>query len=239
MTDTIADPFNNQTEQVNYLEVAKTKFHGANGELDIEGLARGKYESDKFINQLQAELAEARKKAEQGMAVKDLLEVIKSNPPGSSEPTLAPKETSPTAEPADISQLVKDTINQTAREQRETTNKATVVAKLNEVYGTNSGTELAKKSSELGISVKRLEEIGKESPQALFTMLGLNNPVNVPGSTHVPTSRVSMPNDSSGDRTKSYYDKLYKQNPAAKYDAKIAAQEHRDAIRLGVAFFDN
>jgi hypothetical protein len=240
MTDTNTDPFAQTTnEQVNYLDHAKSKFHTNEGELDIEGLARGKYESDKFISQLQLELAEARKKAEQGMAVKDLLEAIKSNPPGLVEPTPTPTVTDPTAAtPTDISQLVKDTINQTAREQREAANKAAVVAKLNETFGGNAGNELGKKASELGISVARLEEIGKESPQALFNLLGLGTVV-VPGSANVPTSRNALPSTGVGDRTKKYYDNLYRQNPNLRFDPKTTAQEHRDAIKLGERFFDN
>lgn len=54
MTDTNEfDPFKTN-EQVNYLEEAKKKFSN-NGELDLEGLARGKYESDKHIARLEAE----------------------------------------------------------------------------------------------------------------------------------------------------------------------------------------
>lgn len=235
MTDAIIDPFKTNEEQVNYLDYAKTKFQSADGNVDVEGLARGKYESDRFILQLQNELAEARAKADQGLAVKELLEQLKSNPPAGAEPT--PPAQVPN--PDDLSKLVKDTINQTAREQKEAANKNAVVAKLNAEWGSNVGSELGKRAQALGVSVARLEEIGKESPEGLFAMLGLNNPQHAPGSATVPTSKVVLPNGTVGDRTKSYYDNLYRQNPKLRYDPKTTAAEHRDAIRLGVAFFDN
>ena len=238
MTDTNNDPFQT-TEQVNYLEVVANKFKGADGNLDVNGLAKGKYEADQFIEQLKRENEELRTKANQGLSVKELLEEIKRTNSGNQEPTRDNQQgNNPPTNPTDIAQLVKDTINQTTAEQREAQNKASVVAKLNEVWGTNVGAELVKKANELNVSVKRLEEIGKESPQALFSMLGLNAQRVVPGSATVPTSRVATQNVVSGERTKSYYDKLYRDNPSLRHDARTTAQEHRDAIKLGEAFFD-
>ncbi len=242
MTDTNNDPFaQTSNEQVNYLEYVKTKFN-KDGNVDIEGLARGKYESDKHIETLTRENAELRTKADQGMSVKDLLEELRKQqivpvPANNGEPTPVNPPANQ-SNPDDLAKLVKDTLNQTELERREAANKATVVSKLNEEFGANSGTELAKKASELGISVKRLEEIGKESPVALFNLLGLNGNRNVPGSAKPPTGRVQMPDTNTGDRTKRYYDELYRTNPKARHDAKITAQEHRDALRLGERFFD-
>lgn len=241
MTDTTNDPFSQtNAEQVNYLEVVTNKFKGADGNLDVAGLARGKYESDQFIETLKKELETERQKAAQGLSVKELLEEIKRTTTNSQEPPLAtPPGNNPPNNAADIAQLVKDAISQNTNEQREAQNKVAVVNKLNETWGQNTGSELVKKANELGVSVKRLEEIGKESPQALFRMLGLDVARQVPGSTTVPTSRVLPNNVVSGDRTKSYYDKLYRDNPKLRHDSKTTAQEHRDALKLGAAFFDN
>lgn len=241
MTDaTTTDPFSQRTneDQVNYLAEMTAKFN-KDGNLDVDGLARGKYEADKFIENLKKENDELRRKADQGMAVKDLLEAIKSTPQGNTEPNRDTQQAPNPPNTDDLARIVKDTISQTENERKEAQNKATVVLKLNEEWGSNSTTELAKKAQELGMTIKRLEEIGKESPQALFNILGIGTAVRAPGSTNVPTSRVSLPSTSTGDRTKKYYDELYRTNPKAKYDPKIAAQEHRDAIRLGPNFFDN
>lgn len=242
MTDANIDPFKTNEDQVNPLDYVKTKFSKEDGEINWEGVAKGKLEADQFIETLKRENEELRRKADQGMAMKDLLEAIKSNPPGNPivEP---PHDTPPAINPPntdDLVKLVKDTLAQTTNEARETQNKATVVQKLNQEWGANVGAELTKKASELGVSVKRLEEIGKESPQALFNMLGIGSPAQVHGTAHVPASRVALPTGGNiGERTKKYYDELYRTNPKLKYDAKITAQEHRDAIRLGERFFDS
>ncbi len=242
MTDTNTDPFSNHEAEVNYLEYAKTKFKAADGNVDVEGLARGKYESDNFIKQLQKELEETRAKASQGMSVKDLLEELRQQqivPPARNEGNPPPVNPPASSSTEDLAKIVKDTLDQTERERREAANKQAVVNKLNEQFGANAGAELAKKANELGMSVKRLEEIGKESPQGLFTLLGIGVATQVPGSARPPTGRIQMPDTNTGERTKKYYDELYRTNPKAKYDSKIAAQEHRDAIKLGAKFFDN
>lgn len=242
MTDTVStDPFaQTNSQSVNYLEAMTAKFN-KDGALDVEGLAKGKFESDQFIAQLQTELAETRRKAEQGLAVKDLLEAIKNDPTRNGEPPLNQQANTSSASnnPEDLQKVIRDTINQSANEQREAANKAAVVSKLNETWGANSTAELSKKASELGITVKRLEEIGKESPAALFTLLGVNSVARPNGTTNVPTSSVALPSTNTGDRTKKYYDELRRTNPKLYKDPKTQAQEHRDAIRLGSAFFDN
>lgn len=242
MTDTVStDPFaQTNSQSVNYLEAMTTKFN-KDGALDVEGLAKGKFESDQFIAQLQTELAETRRKAEQGLAVKDLLEAIKNNPSQTGEPPLNQQVNTSSASntPEDLQKVIRETINQSANEQREAANKAAVVNKLNETWGASSGAELAKKANELGITVKRLEEIGKESPSALFTLLGVNAVRAPNGTANVPTSTVSLPSTGTGERTKKYYDDLRRTNPKLYNNPKTQAQEHRDAIRLGPAFFDN
>lgn len=237
-----SDPFaTTNGEQINYVEVVKQKFN-RDGELDLEGLARGKYEADNFIEQLKRENEELRRKADQGLAVKDLLDEIKRGQSTSSDSVEPTHQNNPQVNPTqpdDLEKLVRETLTKTELERREAENKKSVVAKLNEVWGKDAATELGKAASTLGVSVKRLEEIGKESPQALFSLLRIDAPRQVPGTATVPTSRVNLPSTGTGERTKSYYDNLYRQNPKLKHDPKTVAQEHRDALRLGPAFFDN
>ena len=241
MTDTISNPFADQNEQVNPLDYAKTKFANESGEIDLEKLARGKFESDRHIQTLETELAELRKKAEQGMAVKDLLEAIKSNRPASEEPTPAPKdEGDPAAKSNErpIEEIVAEQLSKKETERKETENFDTVVNKLNEVWGNNVSTELRKAASALGMSVKELEGMGRKSPQALFKLLGVDNTPRPPSGTTAPTSSVNLGTRNPSVRNQSYYNELYKSNPKLRTDPKTAAQEMRDAIALGADFFN-
>lgn len=233
----------NETE-VNYLEEAKKKFN-VNGELDVNGLARGKVEADKFIEQLKRELEIERQRASQGKSIEELLTALKTNTQQSNlneEPTREQNTSTPISpSQEDLQKLIETTLENQRRASNEETNKATVSAKLVEVWGASASVELNKKARELGLSIKQLEQMGKESPKALFTLLGVADTPTVPGSaSSVPRSSTSAFNSNgttNGERGKSYYDKLYRENPKLRFDAKTTAQEHRDAIKLGEKFF--
>ena len=239
MTDAnITDPFADHNDEVDPIEYVKSKFHTAEGEVDWNSVAKGKLESDKHISNLEKELAELRKKAEQGMAVKDLLEAIKSNRLDGTEPPVQPKDKEdPPAQQPDIEEVVRNALNKTEQERREAVNKDIVVSKLYEVWGDKVAIELKKTASGLGVSVKELEEMGKKSPQALFKLLGVDAPVRAPSGTQVPTSTVNLGSTHRGVRNQTYYNELRKSNPKLYNDPKTQAQELRDAMELGEAFF--
>jgi hypothetical protein len=239
MTDTNIDPFQTN-EQVNPLDYAKTKFSKADGELDVEALARGKYEADTFIEQLKQETATWRAKAEQGIALKDLMDAIKSEKPNGGEPPLAASNVEEHAKDKDerpIDEIVQTALTKAENERKEAANKNVVVNKLNEVWGNNVGSELRNASNSLGIPVAELEAMGRKSPQALFRLLGVDAPRTAPSGTHVPTSTVNI-GGGANKRSASWYRNQYKANPALRNDSKFAVQEMNDAIAQGEAFFD-
>jgi hypothetical protein len=240
MTDTNEfDPFKTN-EQVNYLEEAKKKFSN-NGELDLEGLARGKYESDKHIARLEAEAAELRKQASQGMAVKDLLEAIRSEkndpPQNTNENREDTSQTAPNQQ-VDIAKLVQEEIDRVNRVRAEEANKSSVNAKLREVWGENASVELQKVASSLGVSLLTLQDLAKSSPQAFFRMTGIDQKPQAPSGSTVPTSTVNLPGGNSKVRDKKYYDNLKSTNRKLYESKEVQAQEMRDALALGAAFFN-
>lgn len=241
MTDTNDfDPFQTN-EPVDYLEEAKKKFKTEEGELDLDGLARGKYESDKHIARLEAEMAELRKQASQGLAVKDLLEAIrneKNDPPqNTSEMQDNVTQTAPTPQ-VDIAKLVQEEIERTERERVQTKNQQIVNEKLREVWGENAATELQKLANNLGVSILTLKDLAKSSPAAFFRMTGIDQQKTPPSGTAVPTSTVNLPGGTSKVRNKAYYDNLKATNRKLYETKEVQAQEMRDALALGAAFFN-
>jgi len=241
MTDTaITDPFADHNEEVNPLDYAKSKFKKADAdEIDVEKLARGKYESDRHISTLEAELADLRKKAELGMGLKEFYEAIRQpnqgNPPNNqNEGTPNGESASP---PVDITKTVQEELNRITLAQREEANKKQVVDKLAEVYGANASAEISKAASALGLPVSKLNDLAKESPAAFFRLTGLDNPVSKPSGGVVPTGTVNLPSHNSGVRNQQYYQKLRKENPKLYNDPKTQAQELRDALELKERFF--
>lgn len=238
MTDTTnIDPFaQTQSETENYLEVLVgegKKFK------TVDDLARGKYEADKHISNLEKELNELRTKAEQGLSLKDFYEKIRgetSNNGNSGQPNVDQNK-EPTASPEDIEKIVRDALEKSETERAVKTNAEQVRAKLAEVWGENASKELSRISNEIGVPIEELRNIGVRSPKALYKMLGIDGSAGAPSGTVAPTGRVVTPNDASGVRNQSYYNKLYRENPKLRHDSKIAAQEMRDAVKLGPAFF--
>lgn len=238
MTDAnLNDPFKTVNE-VNYVEEVKKKFANENGELDIEKLARGKYEADEFIKRVTAENEELRKKAEQGMALEDFYKKVKGEPTvGDNGPTVVdPKELSP-ASPEDIEKIIRDTLSKAENERRVKSNLEVINSKLAEVWGDSATKELNNAARQLGVSVEDLRDIGLRSPDALFRMIGLNTP-SAPSGTVAPTGGFNIRSDAGGARNQKFYKELRRTNPTLYNDPKTQAQEMRDAIKLGAAFFE-
>lgn len=234
MTDaTLNDPFAQTVDNVNHLEqlVGDGKKFAT-----VEDLARGKAEADQFIETLKGELATLRTKAEQGMSLEQFYEKVRQGTTvgNDGQPIVDPKDS--TASPEDIEKIVRDALSKTERERTTKTNGDTVIAKLNEAWGANASIELRKAADALGMSVEDLREVGLRSPAALFRMIGIGN-TQTPSGTTAPTGSVAPSLPLGNVRNKAYYDKLYRENPKLREDSKIAAQEMRDALKLGESFF--
>jgi hypothetical protein len=233
------DPFKT-VDEVNYVEEVKKKFANESGELDIAKLARGKYEADKFIERVTAENEELRKKAEQGMALEDFYKKVKGDPAplGDNGHTVVdPKELSP-ASPEDIEKIIRDTLSKAENERRVKSNLEVITSKLTEHWGDNAAKELNSIARQLGVSVDDLRDIGLRSPDALFRMIGLNNSPGTPSGTVAPTGGFNIRSDAGGARNQKFYKELRRTNPSLYNDPKTQAQEMRDAIKLGAAFFE-
>lgn len=238
MTDANSnDPFKTLNE-VNYVEEVKKKFANETGELDIEKLARGKYEADEFIKRVTAENEQLRLKAEQGMALEDFYKKVKGEPTvgDNGHPIVDPKELSP-ASPEDIEKIIRETLSKAENERRAQTNRDVVVSKLNEVWGDNATKELNSAARTLGMSVEDLRDVGLRSPDALFRMIGLSTP-SAPSGTVAPTGGFNIRSESGGARTQKFYSEMRRTNPKLYNDPKTQAQEMRDALKLGTAFFE-
>ena len=239
MTDTnTADPFaQTNAEQINHLE---TLVGEGKKFADVNALAKGKYEADTFIEQLKRENDELRRKAEKGMAIEDLYNAIKTNPPASDgQPPLKPQDVDKTASPPVVDEdLIKTTLSKIEAERKAAENKTTVVAKLSEVWGNGVSENLRKASNELGISITDLEEMGKRSPQALFKLLGVENANRAPSGTTAPTSTVNLPSTNNGVRTWQYYQRMKAQDRKLYDSPKVQVQMLKDAQTLKEKFFD-
>lgn len=229
------NPFETASEP-NYLEILVgegKKFK------TVEDLAKGKKESDDYIETLKAELAAEKAKTANGINAEAILTEIRKIREGTSdtEPR-QPGETTQVVTPPQIEELVLQTLRNNEIEQITKTNFQKSVEKMDEVWGDDAPKKLKETAKNLGVSVEYLQNVAKQSAPVFFQLTGLNADRSAPGGTTVPTSTVRPVAQNGQVRDMKYYRELKKSNPALFKEDKIRIQMEKDAIALGESFFN-
>ena len=240
-TNNQATPTTNQAEDY----VAKiVEAKGANW-ADPQVLAKGKLESDEFIKNLEAQAEELRAElAKQDYASK-LLEQLqtKNETPtagnqsgvnGSAEQ----ENTTPQFSEDELKALVVSTLEATNADAVRKNNIDAVNSKLTEMYGTEVGKVMDKRSAELGMTKERLQELAAESPVAFMQLVG----GEAPKQEHNPVTKgtINTSVDSftmqSGERNWNYYQELRRKDRRAYFSPAVQKQMMQDKIKLGDKF---
>jgi hypothetical protein len=130
----------------------------------------------------------------------------------------------------------------TKREQakRETDNLAYTAKKVKEAFGANYAIVLQQKAADLGVTPEYLTQVAKSQPAAFLKLVEADKAANTQGSP--PRSSVNtsgMGGNRTDDRNQAYYNNLRKQIGDAQYfSPKVQNELHKDAQRLGEAFFN-
>lgn len=205
----------------------------------VEDLAKGKAESDRFIEQLKQQLDDARTEVQKRIALEELKTAIleRDNNGGNREVVDTPPNPNPNVDANSIEELIRKTLLETKTTETRTANEQIVATTLTEVWGDNAKAELAKAAQTVGMPVSELRDLGQKNPKALFKLIGIGDQPIVNGGA-VPRSSTSTTSTSlNGERTKSYYDKLRTSDPKAYWDKRIQVQMNKDALRLGADFY--
>lgn len=215
----------------------------------IEDLAKGKLESDQFIEQLQNENRLARQQLEE-------LEAKKAKEASVSELINAVKNANKTAEAEGNQPISEESLSKMVREimqgeheaQTRATNRARAQkAVLEKVNGNVEAAKsyLAESAKSLNMSVSDLESLSETSPSAFLKLVDSVPTTGSQSSSALHSGRNTMSMEGSakqdvidGHHTKHYYNKLKAEIGAAKYwnDTKIQGQYAKDAMALGDRF---
>ena len=214
----------------------------------VEDLAKGKFESDIYIDTLTRRQDEINKdyrrvldESKAQATLKDLLKEYQSNqiPDRQNTPPVNDLEKKPVIDREELRSLIATEFVETQKQQKEKTNFDTVQKKLQEQFGVNYSEVLKRQMETLDLSPEDIDRLAKKSPAAFFNTLGLN--------PTAPSPNIAPPRSQRSDtflptgqakRTWSYYKDLKKTNPSAWLDPKIAVQMQNDHIALGDAFED-
>jgi hypothetical protein len=205
-----------------------------------EDLAKGKMESDQFIEQLKKEQAELREELSKRLTSEEVLEKIReaNQQQGQSQGD----NTSPQLSEERLSELVKKSLESTRTEETKLNNVQSVDQQLVNQFGDKAGEWLVNKAKDLGVSVNFLQDVASTSPQAFFNTVGLNQTNLGKASVtqgSVNTTVMSQVNTAGQPQhgTKKFYDQLRKENPRKYWTPEVQNQLFKSRQELGDKFY--
>lgn len=212
----------------------------------VEDLAKGKVESDNFINKLQDENRALRaliNNQDDRKRSEDLMEEILSRVQNSTlqreQPVTNQTQEPPKTQAEQLTSRDVESIFHLLRtKEQENQNLTKAFTRIADKYGNKAEEFLNSKSRELGLDVDMLRETARRSPTAFWNLVGENNNNPVTGArsprANVNSAAVVQSNTSSV-RNKAYYDKLKAEVGTRKFvlDSKLQVQMHRDMMELG------
>lgn len=212
-----------------------------------EELAKGKYESDLYVDHLKKRLDEMREDYirldtdyKSRAKLEELIDQLKGNQQLASNENnhSTVNEVKPAVDFKEVESLVSSKIMEHESNKREQENFNSVKVKLKERYGDNYQFFLKQQMESLGLKEDFVNDLAKKHPQVLFRTLGLDQPVQKETFDAPMRSTNRFAPTTPQKRTWSYYDKMRKEQPKLYYDPKTQVQMHKDATSLGDEFKD-
>jgi hypothetical protein len=210
----------------------------------VADLARGKYESDLYIQTLERQkdaLREDYLKLREDYNARAKLEEIldqMKNQNNIDDAGTNSVENNVTP-PPDLDSLFDTKLQQYEVRKKQEENLRLAQKTLREKLGDNYQSTIKQRISELDLDESYIEDLARKSPKALFKTLGIDQPKQ---ESFQPPMRSSQRNDNFAPtvekRTWSYYEKIRKANPTEYWNPKTQVQMHNDAIVLGDSFDD-
>ena len=213
---------------------------------DVEALAKGKVEADRFIEQMKQENSALKadlEKQSYKLGVTNKMEEMASasptellDPNNNNGGTSNTANTQPMSSEANIESLVEQTLKKRELENAAKSNIAVVEAELEKAYGTEASSAVQQKASELGLPLSELQSMAAKSPSAFMQLMGQSAPQSSPmvqGSIRTEGSTMQA----SSEKDFGYYQKLRRENSSLYYKPSTQRAMMADADRLGDKFY--
>ncbi len=212
----------------------------------VDDLAAGKLQSDQFISkltdenkQLRALVSEQDKKIGKIEARVSILDRLGAAPDAGNQPD--GNEGSVVNHTPASSMTAEDVlrvVEQADVKKRQAQNKSAVDTVLAKQLGTNAGAYVLQRAGELGISPQQLGQLALDSPQAFYTMLGIDPNASNSGSMHKGVGPTG-PSNNTPIRNEAFYNAEKERMGVKKFylDRKLQLQLHNDMQTLGDAFY--
>lgn len=211
-----------------------------------EDLAKGKWESDQYIESMKTELETARTELEARKRVEELLKEQRQNSNANGNTSVETHQPAAETQPKpftqeDFDKRVREIAAERDVELRTANNVNSVSAKLVEIYGSeeNAQKAVATRARELEVPVSVLQSIAAQSPKAFFAQLGVATAATTNGPTHGNVNAAAFSSGQVKAEDKySYFQEVRKTNPALYKSVEFQTRMHETAARVGESFFD-
>lgn len=202
-----------------------------------EDLARGKLESDRFIEQLKSEMAELKADLNTRVRLEEVIDRLTDR--NNEDPTpdaLHQESGSGSGQPAitsdAIERLIETKITNRDKERTARENREAAVAELKKVFGADYSKRLEERCEALNLDKDTLNSLAARSPTAFLELVlpkSAERAPYVPPRSSVASERPYTPPVQQG--TKAWYDNLRKSDPATYWTPKVQWKMHEDATK--------
>lgn len=222
-----------------------------------EDLARGKLESDIFIDHLKKENSEMRDELQKRLTLEEALKTKETAPEVLEAPKVSKEadqtdESSKTPDAAEnkgenIADVVRQILQEEMTNQQRTSNLDKVGSRLIETYGDSekSKERMIKFAEDLNVPVDYLVDIASRSPKAFYNLVGLeagSEGKSAPLSSSVNPEAVrdqrSADNSNTRPGTYKYYEELRKTNPRRYFTPEVQNEMFKARIKEGDSFYN-
>lgn len=218
---------------------------------DPQALARGKVESDRFIERLQGELRGLRDELNTRLKLEEVVDRIASasKSPISDDNNSREQDNGQSASqksltPEDVQAVVAQTLTESQKKVQRERNVALVEQKLEEAFGPTFRRTVKAQAAKLGLGQDFLSNLAAEQPAAFLKLMEVEPKPEV-NSTAVIAPRPSVNSDAvsfrpnSGVKGKSYYDAIKAKDPRRYWSPAVQNEMHAEAIKQGWEAFQS
>ncbi len=190
-----------------------------------QDLARGKVESDLFIEQLKRENAEMRNDLNTRIKYEEFLDRVERAKLSNADDNQESREQAgqqSAMNPEELEQLLERKLRERDARNSASQNLAIVQNKLRETLGPNYAQRVREQAQSLGVTTEFLNNLAATQPRAFYRMLGIDAERPTTHSMSPPRSSVNS-ESFTGTKTKgkSYYDEIRKKDSGLYFSPKI------------------
>lgn len=210
---------------------------------DNESLARGKAESDAFIEKLKAEAEALRKELNTKASFETILDQIKSSKEPANPAPIPLQGDLKTVELDDsvLESKLAEILSRRDQQRTHEGNLEKAVRVMRENYGDQAQAVINHKASEIGMTPAALQKIATESPSAFFRLVGVSESPAPGQAPVVPRNGLNTVHaaDQGNVKNKAYYDRMKNTDPKRYNDPKTTSEMMKslaECRRRGIAW---